>query len=281
MVYYCFMKKEETTLNAWTLDALPPGVTAWPAVVGQVRKRLNRRMKTGQAVAVHLLTKGSAIFTTYAGEFTLRAGDMFSMWPEVAHDLRQIPGDNFSLYWTRMNGPGVEELSRKWGFTPDCPVRRPDIPAAAEKAFRAVFEYWGRNVRNPFHGLSLFYNLLAVSSPHEESIEGDLSYSEIVTESEIVIESMLETGINVNELAGMLGVSRSTLWRAFKAVTDQTPHEWIRSQRILQACNFLKQKDLTLQEISYACGFKSEKYFMRCFKNVTGTTPGKWRQQAG
>ncbi|MFP4381723.1 MAG: helix-turn-helix domain-containing protein, partial [Candidatus Sumerlaeia bacterium] len=138
----------------------------------------------------------------------------------------------------------------------------------------------GRNSRNPYHGLSLFCSLIAISSPPDQETRRELSASEIVTESEMIFESMLENGFNVNELADMLGISRITLWRAFKEKTGKTPNEWILRQRIERACAFLTNNELSLKEISYCCGFKNEKYFMRCFKKITGKTPTQWRHKS-
>ncbi len=281
MVYNRFMSKSNLILHSWQMDEMPPGVTAWPTVVGKILKNnMARRQTAAKAVAVHLITGGKAVFSSQAGDFHLERGDMLCMWPDVAHDLREVPGEGLQLYWTRMNGPQTELLGRKWGFAPDQPVRRPETTGAAEKAFDTLFQYWSRSNRNVFQGLSLFYNLVAVTAPREANRTDKVSAVDIVSESKLIIESLLETGINVNELADMLHVSRITLWRAFKEETGRTPHEWILHARIHQACHLLRRPDMTLHDIANMSGFNSEKYFMRCFKSVTGQTPSQWRYQS-
>ena len=278
MVYDCFMNKEELSLYSWFADPLPAGVTAWPTVVGRIVNGMRRRTGTPKATAVHLITGGRAVYSTYAGDHTVQTGDMLCMWPQISEDFYELPGEEVSLYWTRMDGAGAEQVARQWGVTPDHPVRHAAITGTAETAFRSLFDYWSRSSRNVYEGLSLFYHLIAVSGPQEETTTPS-SPAAVVNESRIIIESLLETGINVNELAEMLRVSRITLWRAFREVTGKTAHEWIVNARIERACEFLRQTNLTLGEIAHACGFKQSKYFMRCFKNAMGSTPGEWRKK--
>ena len=54
-------------------------------------------------------------------------------------------------------------------------------------------------------------------------------------------------------------------------------NSYLRRLRLEQARHMLEQQDLTIDEISYRCGFNSTGYFIKTFANAYGTTPGFYR----
>lgn len=51
--------------------------------------------------------------------------------------------------------------------------------------------------------------------------------------------------------------------------------------RIHQACLLLTETDYPISRIGSMCGYHSDNYFIRQFKQMTGTTPSKYRNQGG
>jgi len=101
----------------------------------------------------------------------------------------------------------------------------------------------------------------------------------LVDRARAVIGSQLHTAINVAEIAAILGVSRTTLFYAFRAETGVSPVQYLRNCRIGRARELLStHRTLRLADIARACGFSSAKYFMRTFKLFTGRTPSDWRK---
>ncbi len=93
------------------------------------------------------------------------------------------------------------------------------------------------------------------------------------------MESLLETGLNVTELAGHLGVNRSTLWRVFQKETGQTPVQALNALRLQRARNLLRATDHKIAAIAAMCGYHDEKYFIRIFHEHHGCPPGQFREQ--
>jgi len=54
--------------------------------------------------------------------------------------------------------------------------------------------------------------------------------------------------------------------------------EYVRNTRIEKAISLLSKSSMTLSEIAHACSFSDESHFIRCFKEVMSTTPGKFRK---
>jgi len=93
------------------------------------------------------------------------------------------------------------------------------------------------------------------------------------------MEKHLETPLMMDELSAIAGVSIRHLERRFKAATGQTPTAFYRSLRLRRARSLIEQTDLTISEITFACGFGCSSNFSRNFAREFGTTPTQRRSQ--
>jgi AraC-like DNA-binding protein len=80
------------------------------------------------------------------------------------------------------------------------------------------------------------------------------------------------------ELAAKAGMSSSTLTRAFKRFTGDSPIDYLIKLRIKKSCSFLAASDLSISEIAQKCGFADSNYFTRQFNKHTNTTPRQYRK---
>lgn len=70
-----------------------------------------------------------------------------------------------------------------------------------------------------------------------------------------------------------LGMSKATLSRRLKAITDKTPMEILTEYRLNMSRKLLAQGNMSVGEVAYAVGFNDPSYFSRRFKEVFGNTP--------
>lgn len=70
-----------------------------------------------------------------------------------------------------------------------------------------------------------------------------------------------------------LGLSKSTIQRRVKSITDKTFNQLLREFRLEQAKQILEQKGGNISEVAYAVGFNSVSYFSFSFKNYFGFPP--------
>ena len=91
--------------------------------------------------------------------------------------------------------------------------------------------------------------------------------------TKFIEDNMAEPALNVEELGKEIGMSRITLYRKIKGLTNQTVVEFIRSFRLKRAAQLLVQNHLQVNEISYMVGFQDVDYFRKCFKEQFGYTP--------
>ena len=97
---------------------------------------------------------------------------------------------------------------------------------------------------------------------------------------EIVQKHMGDPDFNMEMFAREVGIARTKLFIKLKAISGQTPAEFILTIRLKEATVMLKNNPgLNIMEISDRLGFSSPKYFRKCFKDKYHVTPQEYRKE--
>ncbi|WP_419211103.1 helix-turn-helix domain-containing protein [Maribacter sp. X9] len=91
----------------------------------------------------------------------------------------------------------------------------------------------------------------------------------------IVLKNLSNEQFGVSELAEVMDMSRSSLLRKIKKNTFLSASQFIRQVRLQKGMELLRQNSLTVSEISYQVGFGSTSYFIKCFREHYGLSPGE------
>ncbi len=79
-------------------------------------------------------------------------------------------------------------------------------------------------------------------------------------------------------LSEELGIHPAHLSRGFSKYFYCNFGEYIRKIRVEKALNLLSNKNLSLTQIAFDCGFSDQSHFARCFKRAKGTNPSEFRK---
>lgn len=101
--------------------------------------------------------------------------------------------------------------------------------------------------------------------------KADEQFLEKVTD--IIHKNIAEESFNVDSLARELGMSRSSLHRKIKGISELTPNDFIVLVKLKKAAEYLNQGLYRVNEVCYVVGFSSSSYFSRCFKKHFGVSP--------
>ncbi|XHR28183.1 MAG: helix-turn-helix domain-containing protein [Chthoniobacteraceae bacterium] len=107
------------------------------------------------------------------------------------------------------------------------------------------------------------------SSPKREAtrLAGALRY----------IEDNLAEPIDIDSLCRRLHFSKRSFYRLFKAVTGDSPLNYLRSCRLNEAARMFRESEKTISEIAFAVGFQDPSHFSRSFHKRFGTSPSEYR----
>jgi AraC-like DNA-binding protein len=96
----------------------------------------------------------------------------------------------------------------------------------------------------------------------------------------IVEKNLSDEEFDVDKLCGKLYMGRSTLFKKVKALTGETPNQFIMSYRLERGAQLLRENFGNVTEVAFAVGFSSSTYFAACFKGRFGQAPSSY-QAAG
>lgn len=94
-----------------------------------------------------------------------------------------------------------------------------------------------------------------------------------------VRENLADANYNVEALAAAMNMSRSSLHRKIKALTDLSSLDFIRVIRLKRAAELLQEGELRINEICDRVGFQSPSYFAKVFQKQFGVTPTEFAQK--
>jgi len=100
-------------------------------------------------------------------------------------------------------------------------------------------------------------------------------------EATTLMEANIEEPIPLEELAGLLSISRRQLERLFKGNLDCSPSRYYLRLRLYRARQLLKQTSLSIIEVASLCGFVSTPHFSKCYRTHLGITPREERAGVG
>ena len=82
----------------------------------------------------------------------------------------------------------------------------------------------------------------------------------------------------VTELAATAHVSTNHFIRSFRHVLGTTPHQLVMARRCQRAMELLRQRGLTIADVSDEAGYSSPAYFVASFRQQLGVTPGAYQR---
>ncbi|TYR37119.1 response regulator [Sphingobacterium phlebotomi] len=141
---------------------------------------------------------------------------------------------------------------------------------------------------SPGHLLTQIVNLLTVrdkiknhyaQSPlaHIKSMaynKADEAFLEKINDT--IVKNMSNTTLDVDFLADVMHMSRSTLYRKTKAISNLSPHELITITRLKHAASLLAEGHFKILKIASVTGFNSSAQFARSFAKQFGMSPSEY-----
>ena len=91
--------------------------------------------------------------------------------------------------------------------------------------------------------------------------------------TELITKNIRQSEFNVEQLAAEMCMSRSSLHRKIKEVSDMTPIDFIRLIRLKKAAELIKEKGYRANEVCEMVGINSPSYFIKLFQKQFGMTP--------
>ncbi|MDR1336137.1 MAG: AraC family transcriptional regulator [Tannerella sp.] len=137
------------------------------------------------------------------------------------------------------------------------------------------------NDRNKYHHylvIMYYAELLILIYRHMDEVYLPVCSNGVIKKAIAYIRASYRLNITIAGVAVHSGVSERYLRRLFADHLNLSPVDFLNRIRINKAIELLRNTEMSVKEVCYACGFQSPQYFSKLFKRQTGRTP---RELAG
>ena len=239
---------------------------------------------THDSFVVGTIIAGCETFLIGGSRYYAGPGDLCLIGPGVVHDGQ--PADEGYAY--RISYPTIDYLldvasdaaGRRSPGTPSFPepiVHDPELARTLAAGHRLA-EQRGDSLEADQFLLQFFVRLLTrygdASGPSAEA-PGEAGP---VSRAMDYLDAHFAEMTDLVTLAGIAGIPRTRLIRAFGRETGLTPHAWLTDRRVRKA-RMMLAKGAPPAEVAAACGFYDQSHLNRAFKARIGVAPGAF--QAG
>jgi len=94
------------------------------------------------------------------------------------------------------------------------------------------------------------------------------------------VHENFRSDIQLKDVAKLTNLTPQSFCRLFKKRNNLHFVEYLNQVRISNSCRLLLDSDWTISEIAYNCGYKTISNFNKLFKETTGLSPKRYREQA-
>lgn len=242
---------------------------------------INRPNGTGNYV--FLLIKTPAHFTVQGRDYAVTKGSYALFSPDTACTFKAIT-DKYIDDWFHAD-ISTEEVAqlKEMGVVFDKPVYLGDVDELSRIILSMTYENYSTDVFNneiKYKYADILFMKIA-RTLQTQAISTDPSFSDkksILITLRTRIYDEPDKISDVSEMAQFVGMSRSGLQHNYKKVFGVSIMQDVITSRIERAKRRLTGTNMSIADISRACGYKCEYSFMRQFKERVGQTPTEYRR---
>lgn len=211
-------------------------------------------------------------------EYLLKAGDIFMTFPNQVHYYSDCSEDCRSLLL-------IMNPSLVFGYTDTLMERTPTsavyTPTENDQYLYEIIEMTHKeSLVNPDKNV-----IVALATAIIGKLLKGYTFQDINSPNALIARILkycsanFREEITIREIARELNISESHISHTFKNKLRVSFCDYINSMRLIEAARLLKDKNLTITQISNSCGFGTIRTFNRVFHKHFGVTPSEYRQR--
>ncbi|MEQ8154317.1 MAG: AraC family transcriptional regulator [Clostridiaceae bacterium] len=229
---------------------------------------------------IHYILEGSGAFYVDGKSYKLQKNQGFLICPDV---ITRYEADNESPWiytWVGFRGIKAESCLKLAGLSRENPIFQCENDDIVRKCFEdmrnSVNLKYGKELR--LQGLLCIF-LSELIENCNEHIDAGNNYKEIYIKKTLqFIEASYSHPVRIGEMAQNIGLNRNYFSSFFKENMGISPQEYLMKYRINKACELMKNKLLSISDISRSVGYSDPLAFSKVFRKIKGKSPKSFRQ---
>ena len=128
-----------------------------------------------------------------------------------------------------------------------------------------------------FYKRSINSYIPSLTKPAKKNLTHSIDKDIVLIESalSLILKHYSDPNFNSEKLASLLNTSQRNLQRKFKLLKQSSPSKEIKNHRLTCAVNALNTGQ-KIKSVVFDCGFSSQSYFSKCFKEYYGCSPSDY-----
>jgi AraC-like DNA-binding protein len=212
--------------------------------------------------------------------FHLEAGQTLHLWPGRLHGSTKPMPLGLKFFWIHYE---VESEDDGDDFTPTIKVPQVAHISQPERLERLFLNFLADQESGALHpysaNLLTTLMLIEVSQACEEKLPDPEDLNAVATWAHTYIRINYDRPITTSRVAEAVGYNADYLGRIYRQVYGLTLTEAIHRRRVREACKYLLDSSLTIEQIAQKCGFPDPDYFRRLFRRYMQVSPSKYRDE--
>jgi len=223
---------------------------------------------------VHLVISGKGIYTCNNIDYTVKAGDIFIIYPNTVVSYKSTSEPPWHICWFAIKGnladyyfPAKNKLY----------VQHIDNPREFEHSLYQLTDYLDDpGEANPFTVHSYLYSLLAHFYSYMTVFEEKPAklYAERAVQ---FIKYNYFKPISSSDIAKYLDIDSAYFTKVFTKTIGINPQKYLIKFRIDAAAKMLRETNTHANSIAEMVGFVNVSHFFRTFHKLVGQTPNEYR----
>lgn len=230
---------------------------------------------------IHYIHKGKGVFKIENRTYHLKEGQGFLICPSVISYYQADDKEPWSYSWCAFDGINAEAYLKRANLTAENPIFEYTKDDKVTKCFEEMTRAINMEKSSDLRQQSLLYLFLATII--DEAVL-DSSYKEVKTNKNMYINKAIDFiqihyshKIRISEVANYIGLDRKYISKLFKEIVGVTIQEYLISFRINKAKEMMKDRQLSIGDISRSVGYDNPLIFSKIFKKINGLSPSRYR----
>lgn len=233
---------------------------------------------------IHIAASGCGVFDNGAQRYPVHAGQGFMIFPD---DITVYTADvhtPWDYVWVGFSGEQAASLARMAGFVPGNPIF--DLGRFADTALGVAYSIFDDMSTLQFNATAALGGLLRLMA-YIAQCRGDSASgrgADVASDSYrralwALNANYQRPDFHIEDVAAFVGLSRSQLFRIFKAQCGRSPQSVLGELRLSHARRLLSGTELSLAETALSSGFCSAARLGEVFRRELGIAPSEYRRK--
>ncbi|GAA0477418.1 AraC family transcriptional regulator [Alkalibacterium sp. m-11] len=224
--------------------------------------------------AMHYIIKGKGIYKTRSGEYELKAGQSFLIYPYTEIYYYPDPNDPWEYVWVEFTGEEVAHILDLTSLSAGTPITE-----KAESDLSLYYFLEENKEKSVAEAIRMAAKLRTLLSYYIEQFPEETRSEKndyVQQAKDTIFKHYWKALLTVTDIVEDVNIERSYLFRLFKASTGLPISTYLRDVRIEQACLLMQKSNLSVKSIANSVGYSDPLCFSKVFKKVKSYTPTEY-----